>query len=311
MRSRLGTESTAWTSALGLLAVKATPRGAGSLWGGIVAVKKGLAAAVLACLVGALLWVSVTGAGSSPTDARSGTHGDAVTQGGASSPEHKARTTRRSHKQMREAIRGALARDDALEALGETLSTPEDLADALEQAAIPRGLGELLGPLTATIESGLAACMEDLAGDHGGELHFTVELMGAPDVGTILDSVQSQSTHPAKELVVCAEAALRTTQFPPPRHTLMRQMVITMNLDNERVQLGLPVNAETVLPLLLRYPELARGSENVASLVEFEGVRRALLGALDSDPAALASYPELQAALERASQSPSHDAPAE
>lgn len=306
MEARLGSGEGPWMARLGLVYVApASGYGSSALpWGLAVAMKKGLAALAVAMLVIAATWFLVD-------DGRSRASG--VTRGSVAAPNARAargidsiatgtyESASNDHERMRQAIRNAIAVDDEAERIDTDNATAEHLADALQQAMTPPGLGQILGPLTATIQSGLASCIEDLADGHGGQLHFGVELIGAPDVGTILDSVESRSKHPNAELVACAEASLLTSQFSAPSDTLMREMVITMNISSAKVEVGLPVSAQSVVPLLQRYPVLTHGSENVASLLQFEGVRQALRGALINDPQALTSYPELRAALERAS----------
>lgn len=181
------------------------------------------------------------------------------------------------------------------------LPTPEELSQGIDEvfAGQTSAVAQAFRPIVEQLASGLLECLADLPKAASGRVDLELSLIGEPDVGTVVESIDVRSQgDPSQELIDCARESVFTAELPDPNESLLHQLTVTIDLDERELSVGSPLTADNIAQLIERYPDLFADEQAVAELQEKNPESLAALrDAFAADPELAARYPEVAATL--------------
>jgi RNA polymerase sigma factor (sigma-70 family) len=201
------------------------------------------------------------------------------------------------------------ARSERLAAATERTDEPDPPSDGSEVerfrqelreafAGFSPGVVALFMPLADELGSGIFPCLEDLPPESksaGGLFDLRITLIGEPDVGTVVESVEmGPETNADPALVACARESVYTANLPLLEDALFDTLNLRFDLDERTMSLGTAIDAGNIVEFLERYPDLVSEPGLITGLAaEQPEVAEALRAAIAQDPSLTERYPEL------------------
>jgi RNA polymerase sigma-70 factor (ECF subfamily) len=311
---RVGGDARSWSATLGVSLPKLSKGSIAAASSGGLMTGAGLKIAAVVGAVSVAIVAGVAVQAQTPTEAPPPVAQALTETTPDSTPPSPAATTdpdeaKRRWEALRAAIEDARARKHATPepAPEPKFEVPEanemraEMDEVMAESGLPPGLIELVLPLVDQIGEGLLECVADIPASSTGELHFDLELSGEPEVGGIIESVEVRGASDVPpDLTACAEAVIYAVEFPAPEESLLRTMVLSLDLDDRTMQLGWPMQGETFGEFLDRYPELMEEfpPEAFADILATEEGEQSVRDSIAHDPTLLERFPALAEALE-------------
>ena len=158
----------------------------------------------------------------------------------------------------------------------------DPIAEVLEEAFLP------LDPSTRAMQS----CLDVAPASATGIASVRAKVIGEPDTGIVVDTVEILDDAGQPELADCLVQALFTADFPDPRDIVFDDYVFEANLDTRTLMTTSGIGVGQVLDLLAAFPEL---EEEVATAVENDPeIAPEVREELAADPERAADFPALQ-----------------
>lgn len=160
----------------------------------------------------------------------------------------------------------------------------DPIAEVLEEAFLP------LEPSTRAMQS----CLDATPADATGIASVRANVIGEPDAGAVVDTVEILADAGQPELADCMVEVLFAADFPDPRDIVFDDYVFEANLDTRMVTTTSGIGVGQVLDLLAAFPEL---EEEVATAVDNDpDIAPEVREELAADPERAADFPALQPA---------------
>lgn len=170
-------------------------------------------------------------------------------------------------------------------------SPPPRTEDSEESDPIAEVLDEAflsLEPSTRKMQS----CLDAAPADATGVASVRANVIGEPDAGAVVDTVEILDDAGQPELADCLVEVLFTADFPDPRDIVFHDYVFEANLDTRTLMTTGGLGPGQLLDLLAAFPEL---EEEVAAAVENDpDIAPEVREELAADPERAADFPSLQ-----------------
>lgn len=161
------------------------------------------------------------------------------------------------------------------------------------------GMRETFLPMVHELGEGLLACARDVEIDDKGSVQFRVSLIGDPDVGTVIESLEVvEGSDASAEIIDCAQASVYTANLPSPDESLFDVLQIGLDLEERTLSVGTVMKANNIVDILERYPELVSGAEADNLFEAQPELRDALRHAVLNDPSLTERFPDLASAVQ-------------
>jgi hypothetical protein len=161
------------------------------------------------------------------------------------------------------------------------------------------GFSSTFKPIVEELGSGLLDCLQDVPENARGKIHFTLSLIGEPEVGAVVEELEVHTEgNPDESLVTCGRESVYTALLPDPAESLLDTLNLTIDLDDRELSVGAPMTADNLADILDRYPELLSDVESAATLLASQPELAEAFRALrEQDPGLAERFPALDEAL--------------